>query len=107
MKYFWLVLPLFLIGCASTTPPLMEIVYVDRPIFASPLPPELPVFDSMVDKLTPDDYTNPGKVGQAYKHDMLILRAINSQCRETFIEYAALPRPDDVVTDIKKTPVEQ
>ena len=49
-------------------------VAVDKPYPACPKPPELPVYDLWVDNLTSADLNDPGKVGQAYKHDMMYLR---------------------------------
>jgi hypothetical protein len=53
-----------------------EIVTVDKPIAFVPKPPEVPKFVSEVDKLSPADAADPGKVGVAYKYDMLQLRKL-------------------------------
>ena len=50
------------------------MVVVDKPFPACPKPPVVPEYDLWVDKLTDLDLTDPGKVGQAYKHDMIYLR---------------------------------
>lgn len=60
-------------GCQTVVK--KEIVTVDKPIPFIPPPPKLPEFVSEVDKLTDADSTSPGKVAQAYKADMVVLRA--------------------------------
>ena len=62
-----------LIGCAE---PIIktEIVTVNKPIPFIPSPPIVPTIEYQVDKLTFEDMASPGKVGQAYVHDMTFLR---------------------------------
>lgn len=70
-----LVTALLLVGCQHSQP-TYEIKYVDRPVPYAPQPPQVPAFESQVDKLTDGDAADPGKVGQAYKYDMAVLRAL-------------------------------
>lgn len=68
---------LFVSGCANTSDVVKkEIVYVDKPLPFCPAPPLFPVVEFKVDLLTDADVKDPGKVGQAYKHDMLYLREL-------------------------------
>lgn len=60
-------------GCTCTPVIKTEVVTVTKPIPFIPPPPVVPKIDYEVDKLTPD--ASPGKVGQAYVHDMTYLRA--------------------------------
>lgn len=69
-------LALSLVGCFETLPAKKEIVIVEKPVPFIPKPPEVPKFTSEVDKLTAEDIKDPGKVGQAYKHDMTALRKL-------------------------------
>jgi len=104
MKYSCLLLLCGLVGC-STMPSPIETVYVNKPILTSPTPPPLPKFVPHVDKLTPN--STPGEVGVAYKTDMMTLRYIESVCRQTFAEFALLPRPDEVATKLLKNPSDE
>lgn len=62
-----------LVGCAE---PIIktEIVTVNKPVPFIPKPPDVPMVEYQVDKLTFEDMASPGKVGQAYVHDMTFLR---------------------------------
>jgi hypothetical protein len=51
-----------------------EPVNVEVPIPFCPAPPAVVKCDFLVDKLTDADINDPGKVGQAYKADMVCLR---------------------------------
>lgn len=62
-----------LAGC-NTTIVKKEIVTVDKPVPFIPSPPDVPKCVSQVDKLVAEDRVDPGKVGQAYKYDMLCYR---------------------------------
>lgn len=73
-KLFCLLIVTILVGCASTPTPEVRIVTVDKPIPMCPIPPTIPTIEYEVDKLTNLDKVDPGKVGQAYKYDMLYLR---------------------------------
>lgn len=75
-------------GCACDPVIKTEIVTVNKPIPFIPPPPEVPQCDFMVDKLTPADAKNPGKVGQAYVHDMTCLRARNNIDNVILDQYA-------------------
>jgi hypothetical protein len=65
---------LVLVGCAQDPVIKTEIVTVNKPIPFIPKPPAVPTIEYQVDKLTPEDATRPGKVGQAYVYDMTFLR---------------------------------
>jgi hypothetical protein len=67
---------LLLAGCPATMPLKTEVVVVDKPMPFIPPPPVVPKYDYKVDKLTPEDAKDPGKVGQAYKYDMTALRQL-------------------------------
>lgn len=60
-------------GCFHTAV-VREPVPVEVPIPFCPAPPKGIQCEFLVDKLTAEDVTDPGKVGQAYKADMLCLR---------------------------------
>ena len=75
-------------GCSTVTQPAkVETITVDKPIAYIPKPPVVPEFNSMVDKLTPADASDPGKVGQAYKYDTATLRALLSVYRSIVDQY--------------------
>lgn len=61
-------------GCVPPAVIKTEIVTVNKPIPFIPKPPDVPVIEYEVDKLTFADLVNPGRVGQAYVHDMTFLR---------------------------------
>lgn len=63
-----------LAGCNTTPVIKTEIVTVNKPIPFIPPPPTVPTIVYEVDKLSPTDNVFPGKVGQAYVHDMTFLR---------------------------------
>lgn len=65
---------LLLVGCHTTPVIKTEIVVVNKPIPFIPKPPTVPTIEYHVDKLTFEDLTKPGKVGQAYVYDMTFLR---------------------------------
>lgn len=65
-----------LVGCGTTTVIKKEIVTVDKPVPFVPKPPDVPKFESQIDKLVPADVADPGKVGQAYKYDVTYLRQL-------------------------------
>jgi hypothetical protein len=64
MKKILLSLCLFLVACQPTTKYIVkpEIVYVDRPVYVSPPPPEVKKPDLYISKLTDGDVNDPGKV---------------------------------------------
>ena len=64
-----------------------EVVTVDRPVAFIPPPPKVPEFVSQVDKLTDVDIADPGKVGQAYKYDMFVLRSLVNVYRTILNQY--------------------
>lgn len=73
------VVAVVLSGCGATIPlePVIQTQIVDKPIPYCPAPPAVPQIDYYrVDKLTPADINDPGKVGQAYKYDMTFLRNV-------------------------------
>lgn len=67
---------LLLSGCFGVLPVKKEVVQVAKPVLVIPKPPEVPAAEWEVDKLTIDDAKDPGKIGQAYKHDMLEARQL-------------------------------
>ena len=71
-----LLLSACLVGCAATPTAPTNIVTVDKPIAVVPKPPEVPAFVSQVDTLTQADIKDPGKVGQAYRYDITMLRSL-------------------------------
>lgn len=83
-----LLLLAFLAGC-QTLPAKKEIVYVDKPVAFVPKPPVVPKFQSEVDKLVPADINDPGKVGQAYKHDIVMLRSLQAIYEMILEQYRA------------------
>lgn len=90
-------------GCQTVQPAKVETVTVDKPIAYIPKPPSVPAFDSMVDKLTPADVADPGKVGQAYKYDTATLRALLAIYRSIVEQYAnSSYNFDNVKTQIDK-----
>lgn len=64
----------FITGCACDPTIKTEVVTVNKPLPFIPAPPAVPKIEYEVDKLAPSDSTLPGKVGQAYVHDMTFLR---------------------------------
>lgn len=73
-----------------------DIVYVDVPVVSCPNPPDIPLFESEVDKLSEADINDPGKVGVAYKRDMLMLRHLYKTHVEILNKYR------DLNTEIKE-----
>jgi hypothetical protein len=82
-----LVIALLLTGCATTSPTVIQPVTVNKPVLSCPPPPDLPVFTSLVDKLTEQDIANPGTIGQAYVKDMVLLRHLIRQYQQILQEY--------------------
>lgn len=72
MKTILTIMMIFLTMGCSVRP--VEIVTIDKPIPVCPVPPPVPEYEYWVDDLTSNDFNDPGKVGQAYKHDMIYLR---------------------------------
>ena len=66
-------------GCSTLTPAKqIETIPVNKPVPYVPLPPDVPRFVSQIDRLDMiKDKNNPGKVVQAYKHDVAALRTVN------------------------------
>lgn len=64
-----------------------EIVTVSKPVPYCPAPPEVDTYEYWVDQLTDEDVKDPGKVGQAYKHDMIILRQNDATLRAIIQQY--------------------
>jgi hypothetical protein len=85
-----------LAGCA-TTEPVVRTVTVDKPIPFCPTPPNVPTVEYKVDALTMDDLKDPGKVGQAYKYDMLALRQQLRIYQQILSEYAKASQNFDAV----------
>lgn len=78
-----------LVGCQTTTPEI-KTIHVPKPFPFCPAPPQVPSEPStgfQVDKLTEADKQDPGKVAQAYKHDMLFLRRITDIYSEILSQY--------------------
>jgi hypothetical protein len=69
-----LLIILGLVGCNPTV--VREPITVEVPIPYCPPPPSVPHHEFLVDKLQPADVADPGKVGQAYKADMVYLREV-------------------------------
>jgi hypothetical protein len=70
-----LLIILGLAGCGGKAV-VREPVTVEVAIPYCPRPPVVPTCTLEVDKLQPADAADPGKVGQAYKADMLCLREV-------------------------------
>lgn len=51
-----------------------KIVYVDRAVPFCPAPPEMQKYQYLVDSLTADNISTPGKVAKDYVYDMTLLR---------------------------------
>ena len=84
-----LVLAAVLAGCATDRVVIQkELVTVDKPVPFIPKPPDVPIFVSKVDLLTPTDISDPGKVGMAYKYDMLALRSLIKVYQMILSQYA-------------------
>lgn len=75
-------------GCGPKYLVKKEIVTVNKPVPYCPAPPHIPEYEFQVDKLTSADAKDPGKVGQAYKADMLVLRTNDRSLRAALYEYA-------------------
>lgn len=69
---------ILLISACATRPAIIgqQTIPVNKPIYVVPVPPAMPEIELYVDSLTMDDITDPGKVGQAYKHDTIVLRNV-------------------------------
>lgn len=78
------IVAIMLAGCGTQQ---IKVVPVDKPIPVIPIPPEVPVCERKVDKLTEADATNYGKVGEAYKYDMTCERATNNMLRQIVKAY--------------------
>lgn len=78
------IVAVLLVGCGTQQ---IKLVPVDKPIPIIPVPPTVPQCDYMVDKLTPADATEFGKVGEAYRYDMTCARATNSMLRQIVNAY--------------------
>lgn len=89
MKHLILTLALVCSACAPAKQYVIrnQVQYVDKPVFICPKPPEVPQYTFLVDQLTPADQTDPGKVGQAYVHDMIILRETDRILRSILQQY--------------------
>lgn len=72
-------------GCSWIQPP--KVVAVSKPLMWCPAPPKMPNIEYEVDKLSPSDENDPGKVGKAYKHDMMALRALVAMYQEVWKGY--------------------
>lgn len=77
-----------MVGCTCDPVIRTEIVTVNKPVPFIPPPPAVPTCEFMVDKLTAADAKLPGKVGQAYVHDMACLRARNNIDNVILDQYA-------------------
>lgn len=79
---------LLLIGCKSQEIiPDTKIVYVNKPIPYSPVPPVVPMCTFYVDTLTADDLVDYSKVARAYKLDMTCLRSTDTTLRQIIQKY--------------------
>lgn len=85
-------------GCTCTPVVKTEIVTVNKPLPFIPPPPVVPKIEYEVDKLKPD--APPGKVGQAYVHDMTYLRA-TVEIYEAILEQYASSSAEFAVIDKK------
>lgn len=84
-----LLLSACLVGCASTPTAPTNVVTVDKPIAVVPKPPAVPTFASQVDALTQADVKDPGKVGQAYRYDITMLRSLVKIYQLILAQYTA------------------
>lgn len=76
-------------GC-QTTPSKITTIHVPKPFPFCPTPPQVPnepPAGFLVDKLTENDVRDPGKVAQAYKHDMVFLRHVIKIYSEILSQY--------------------
>lgn len=76
-------------GCGFMPIVRTKVVTVNKPVLVIPTPPKVPKVEYEVDKLTPEDAKQPGKVGQAYVHDMTYLRAVVPIYESILAQYAA------------------
>lgn len=82
------ILPRFLLaGCPGTTQYVVKTVEVDKPILVCPAPPKLEDYEFQVNKLTPEDIKDPGKVAQRYKADMYYLRRMEGVYKDIIDRY--------------------
>jgi hypothetical protein len=88
------ILTVGLVGCGTQQ---IKLVPVDKPIPMCPKPPEVRTYPLLVDELLDSDITDPGKVGQAYKHDVMILRKQNEIYRLILKEYEKTSQNFDAV----------
>lgn len=101
-----------LVGCACDPIIKTETVYVDKPIPFVPKPPDVPKFVSKVDTLAPTDISDPGKVGQAYKYDVIALRNLLRIHEQILAQYSSSSvnfddiqkQIDQIYSDINKAP---
>jgi len=108
MKYLLAaIFALTLAGCQTTPVVKTEIVTVDRPVAFVPKPPDVPKLDSQVDKLTDADLADPGKIGMAYKYDMMFLRSIVPVYEAILNQYRQSSANFDKINADIKTMVDQ
>lgn len=107
MKYaLALLAAVVLSGCQSMAIQ-KEVVTVDRPVAFVPKPPDVPAFQSEVDKLTDADIDDPGKIGMAYKYDMVNLRARDKIFQAILEQYRVSSANFDKINDDIKKLIEQ
>ena len=87
-----------LLGACATPVTKTEIVYVSVPIPFIPPPPVVPAFASEVDKLVLSDTKDPGKVGQAYKSDMMQLRSREATYEAIINQYEVASRNYEAIS---------
>lgn len=75
------------LSACDTMPPRVETVVVPKVVLYTPKPPNVPVYEFEVDKLSANDKNQPGKVGKAYVHDMTILRHTDKIMRAILKQY--------------------
>ena len=71
---------------------------VEVPVPYCPPPPVISPYSYQVDALTPQDVTDPGKVGQAYKADMTYLRDMEEIYKMILQQYKSTSTNFDEVT---------
>lgn len=81
---------LLLTGCGPEYIVKKEIVTVNKPVPYCPAPPDIPEYVFQVDLLTSADLNDPGKVGQAYKADMIVLRHNDRSLRAALKAYESI-----------------
>lgn len=99
MKHIFLIMlsSIMLSACGSIPERPVEIVTVDKAVPYCPAPPDIQKTEYMVDKLEPNDISNPGRVAKAYVYDMTLLRSQIKIYQMILDEYSKTTQDFDAV----------